>query len=370
MKIFFCDNRLGGLLGFRADVIRHLIDNGHDVTLLTPKAQTDWDKVGQEIPGAKFVATPMSPNSFNPFKDIRLILWLFRFYYKERPDIVFNYTIKPNVYSSIIAHMLGFRSIVIVTGLGYMFQGDSFIRRLGRWCYKQGLRCAQKTLILNEDNLRVLRGYNYVKDEQVVLMKGGEGVNLQLYPYIPKSYQQPTHFLVVSRVLYDKGYKELVEAAQILKQNHPDIRVEWLGPMAEESPMRVRRSQMEEDVRKGYIEYVGISNNVIKYLSEDGVVIVLPSYHEGMSRSLMEALATGCPIITSDIAGCKEMVENGVNGFLIPPRDAKQLAEAMLQLFSLSSEQKQAMGRESRRIAEERFDMNNVIKLYDQLIEG
>lgn len=369
MKILMCDNRLGGLLGFRAEVIRHFVEQGHDVSIVAPKAVTDWDKVGTRmLLGVNYIEVALEPSGQSVWKDVKLFRQYKEIFKRERPDIVFNYTIKPNIYSSIAAHQCGSRVICMLAGLGYMFNGDALTKRLGRYLYKKGLDCAEKVMVLNQSN------YDYVvqhlvNKERLILLQGGEGVDLDKYAYQPADYSKSIRFMMIARLLYDKGYSEFVQAARIVKSTHPNVKFELLGPIDQSSPMGVPTEQVEQDVYKGYIQYLGVRNDSIELLSRKDVVMVLPSkYGEGLNRSLMEACSIGRPIITTKIPGCCETVEDGRNGYLIPHSNPSALARAILRFLELSDEEKVQMGNESRKIAEEKFDIKNVIDIYDKLL--
>lgn len=174
---------------------------------------------------------------------------------------------------------------------------------------------------------------------------------------------------MVARVLYDKGYKEYVDAATIVKEKYPNVSIELLGATDFSSPMGVPKSVLEKDIADGKITYLGVTNDVPSYLKRKNVIIVLSSYHEGMSRSLMEALAMSKPIITTNIPGCKEMVDEGVNGFLVPVKNASALADAMIKYIELSDEEKEKMKRASYQKAVKQFDVKHVLEQYDKIIE-
>ena len=176
-------------------------------------------------------------------------------------------------------------------------------------------------------------------------------------------------FLMVARVLYDKGYQEYVDAAAIVKQKYPNVSIELLGATDFSSPMGVPKSVLEKDIADGKITYLGVTNDVPSYLKRKNVIIVLSSYHEGMSRSLMEALAMSKPIITTNIPGCKEMVDEGVNGFLVPVKNASALANAMIKYIELSDEEKEKMKHASYQKAVKQFDVKHVLEQYDKIID-
>ncbi len=208
----------------------------------------------------------------------------------------------------------------------------------------------------------------FVLPEKMLLFKGGEGVNLKKYPYAKNEFKCPVRFLMVARVLYDKGYTEFVEAAALVKKHFPDISAELLGPMDESSPMGVPGSVVEQDVAEGKITYLGVTEDVPAYVRRDSVVVV-SSYHEGLNRSLMEACAMARPVITTDVPGCRETVEDGRNGFLVPQKDSAALADAMIRFIDLTREEKVMMAEASYEKACSCFGMEPVLKAYEAIIE-
>lgn len=370
MRIVFCDNRLGGLLGFRRDIILHFVEQGYEVTLVAPKATTNWDKVGKVIPCVKIVHVPMAPNGLNPISDIRTLLAYRAIFKKLHPDIVFTYTIKPNIYAGLAARWLGIPSVSMLAGLGYMFAGNNLLRRIIRQFYKWGISHSRRVLVLNRPNYDQLLERHMVDPEKLILLPGGEGVNLRDYAQQPANYTNGITFLMVSRVLYDKGYTEFVQAAKVVRNKAPRVRFEILGPLAYDSPMGVEDSVFEADRTAGHFRYLGVTNDVAEYVGRPNVVVVVPSkYGEGLNRSLMEACAIGRPIITTDIPGCRETVEEGKNGYLVPKGDTAKLIQSIKKFIALSEEQKEAMAAYSHQLAEERFNVQDVIAVYDRIIE-
>lgn len=370
MRIVFCDNRLGGLLGFRRDIILHFVEQGYEVTLVAPKATTNWDKVGKVIPCVKIVHVPMTPNGLNPLSDLRTLLSYHSIFRKLRPDIIFTYTIKPNIYAGLAARWLGIPTVSVLAGLGYMFMGSSPMRRLILRFYKWGISCSRNVLVLNKSNYDQLLEYKMVEPDRLILLSGGEGVNLTDYAQQPADYTSGVTFLMVSRVLYDKGYTEFVQAAKVMRTKSPRVRFEILGPLAYDSPMGVEDAVFEADRTAGYFRYLGVTNDVADFVGRPNVVVVVPSkYGEGLNRSLMEACAIGRPIITTDIPGCRETIEDGKNGFLVPKNDTAHLIRAMKQFIALSEDEKRTMAAYSHQLAIKRFDVQNVVDVYDRIIE-
>ena len=363
MKILFCDNSLRELLNFRGDIVDFFARKGCDIVLVSPQTR----EYEPDLPNIRYISVSMDRSGTNPLAEISYFITLCRIYRTEKPDVVFHYTIKPNIYGTLAAHFSGCKSIAMVAGLGYMFTGNSISKRLGRLLYKFGLRCSQQVLLLNSANAESLVSKGFIRAERAILLAGGEGVNLTRFHYNESRFDT-VRYLMVARVLYDKGYEEYVDAAALVKQKYPDIEIGLLGPLDETSPMRVPKTIVDKDVAAGKIAYFGVTDDVRSWCSRGGVVIVLPSYHEGMNRSLMEACAMGCPCITTDIPGCREIVDDGVNGYLVPKKDSASLAAAMIRFIELPLKEKEAMAAKSRKIAEERFDMNKVIETYERLI--
>lgn len=364
-KILFCDNVLWGLVNFRGSVIRHFVQQGDEVVLVAPQDDESIMKV--DIPeGVRYIPVRLNRCSRNPFTDLIYCAHLYRIYRKEHPDYIFHYTIKPNVYGSIAARLAGINCTGMVAGLGYGLLGDGMLSRLLAVMYRYAFKYVSSIFVLNKFNYQYLLDHKFCTSAQLRLFKGGEGVDLSAYPYVREESGSPVVFLMVGRVLYDKGYREYVQAAKIVKQQYPDVRCQLLGMLDETYPAHVDEEELKRDVEEGTIEYLASTNDVMQYLGRYGVVVVLPSYFEGLSRSLMEACAVGRPIIATDIPGCRETVDEGKNGFLVKVKDSSSLAEGMLRYLSLSDAEKQAFSRHSRKKAEETFDVRQVIKEYEK----
>lgn len=364
-KILFCDNVLWGLVNFRGSVIRHFVQQGDEVVLVAPQDDESIMKV--DIPeGVRYIPVRLNRCSRNPFTDLIYCAHLYRIYRKEHPDYIFHYTIKPNVYGSIAARLAGINCTGMVAGLGYGLLGDGMLSRLLAVMYRYAFKYVSSIFVLNKFNYQYLLDHKFCTSAQLRLFKGGEGVDLSAYPYVREESGSPVVFLMVGRVLYDKGYREYVQAAKIVKQQYPDVRCQLLGMLDETYPAHVDEEELKRDVEDGTIEYLASTNDVMQYLGRSGVVVVLPSYFEGLSRSLMEACAVGRPIIATDIPGCRETVDEGKNGFLVKVKDSSSLAEGMLRYLSLSDAEKQAFSRHSRKKAEETFDVRQVIKEYEK----
>jgi glycosyltransferase involved in cell wall biosynthesis len=366
-KILFCNNLLSGLLIFRGNIINHYIDNDFSVILVTPE-ENDPDILNKIPKGAKYVPVKFDRTSTNPLNDIFFFFKLMVLFIKEKPDFVINYTIKPNIYGAIAAKFLHIRNIDMMAGLGYTFTNNNFSSRIARRLYKIGLKCTDALLLLNKMNVDKIIELNLCKQDKIVFLEGGEGVDLKKYKYYDNDADIVT-FLFIGRLIFEKGYGVFAEAAKIIKRNNPNVNFEVLGEFDTTYPDSVSKERIEHDEKCGYIKYLGVTHDMSTIYRRKGIVVTIPSYYsEGLNRSLMEACSTGKPIITTNMSGCKETVVDNVNGFLVVKKDVNSLIEAINKYLSLSREDRRQFSISSRRHAEELFDVENVIKVYDDLL--
>ena len=368
-KVLFCDNTLWGTLNFRGEVLEHFSQKGYEVFVVAPRDENP--QMTLPVPSfVRFFPVDMGRTDMSVLSNVKYFFRLLRIYTKVRPSIIFHYTIKPNIYGSIAAKLLHIKSVAMVAGLGTVFSRQGLKYTVARLMYRVGLRASQVVFVLNEDNRNHLHGHGFCKNCKLVLLTGGEGINLQKWPFMDNT-SPVVRFLFSGRLLYDKGYKEFVEAAKILKVEYPDVEFWILGFIDEQASRCVTRAQLDKDIQDGYIRYLGYTHDMLSWYKKKGIVLTLPSYYgEGMSRTLMEACATGKPVIASDIAGCREFVEVGRNGFLVKPRDVSSLVAAMRKYLALDRGQRCQLSLSSRKVAEKRFDVKNVIEKYEQVIVG
>lgn len=367
MKILFSDNTLWGLLNFRGHVIRHFIQCGHEVVIVAPQDKTSDMKTS--VPDdIRFIPVKMERSKTSPAADLHYFFDILKIYRKEKPDYICHYTIKPNIYGSMAAKILGIRSTLMMAGLGYTFSNDKFISRIARGLYKIGVSCSERVLLLNKDNYNEVVRRNFCSSNKITLLEGGEGVDTEAFTYQDNASDETT-FLYIGRILYDKGYREFVNCAKEIHRDFPQVRFEVLGTFDKSYPKCVDEKEFKDDCKSGAIEYLGFTSDVRKILARKGIVVVIPSFYgEGLNRSLMEACASGKPIITTNIGGCRETVIDQENGFLIAPKSTNELVNAVRRYLSLSAEEKHRMSLQSRQLAEQRFDVRKVINVYEQII--
>lgn len=369
MKIIICLNTAWNLVNFRSGLIRALVAASYEVVAVAPN-----DKYSDSLKtlGCRFVPLHMDNGGTNPVKDVLLLWRFFRLFAKERPDVFLGYTVKPNVYGSLAARWLHIPVINNIAGLGTAFIHGGWVMRIIRWLYRTALRRSAQVFFQNDDDRKLFVSLGLVRADKTASLPGS-GIDLDRFVFMP----MPTigddcasfRFLLIARMLHDKGVGEYVEAARLLRHRFPHAEFCLLGFVDVKNPAAISRSEMDAWVAEGVVNYLGESDDVRSQIAAAGC-IVLPSYREGTPRSLLEAAAMGRPIITTDAVGCREVVDDGVNGLLCQPRDALGLAEKMTRMIAMSHSEREAMGLRGREKVEREFDEQIVIKKYLEVISS
>ena len=347
------------LINFREHLLRELIAAGYRVVALAPADAAVAARLMSF--GVEFVPIRLTRASLNPFVDIRSLFELVRVLKKIKADIVFSYTIKPVIYGSLAARFLGIRPVVtLITGLGYAFTGRaSWRRRVSRIIatrlYRLALRGARCVLFQNADDAALFREFGIVTKSTNVVCVNGSGVDLDHFQVC--SLPGETSFLMIARLVKDKGVFEYVEAARRLRVLAPSVRCRLAGPL-DENPTSISHAQLQEWVAEGTIDYLGNLTDVRPAL-EGCSVYVLPSYREGMPRTVLEAMSMRRAVITTDVPGCRQSISPGETGILVPPQDVESLVAAMLR-FVREPGLADAMAQQARRRAEIMFDVRVV----------
>lgn len=369
MKIIICLNTAWNLLNFRAGLIRALVAAGHEVVAVAPN-----DKYAASLNalGCRFVPLHMENGGTNPVQDA-LLTWRFvSLFARERPDVYLGYTVKPNVYGSLAADMMGIPVINNIAGLGAVFIKDGWLVRVVRWLYRMALKRSAKVFFQNDDDRQLFISGGLVHAEVTELLPGS-GIDLNRFTPAATTAVHDVNtkfrFLLIARMLRDKGVGEYVEAARLLRQRWPQAEFCLLGFVDVQNPAAISRAEMDAWVAEGVVDYLGVSDDVrIQIAIAD--CVVLPSYREGTPRTLLEAAAMARPIITTDAVGCREVVDDGVNGYLCKARDSGDLAEKMERMLSLPPKQRMEMGQLGRAKMEAEFDEQIVISTYMAAIEA
>ena len=354
MKILILANNDAGLFKFRKELLEELVKH-HQVYISVPDGEfvSDIKALGCRTGTCSF----LDRRGTNPFHDIKLLLYYGRLLKKIRPDLVFTYTIKPNVYGGLACRKYHVPYVANITGLGSAVENGGILQKITLFLYKAGLRNAQKVFFQNTEN----RDF-FLKNKIVTVPYGllpGSGVNLMQHCF--EVYPEDTDELVfttVGRIMKDKGTDELLRAAETIKRKFPKIRFRMVGFFDDQYEDVIRKA-----VKSGIVEYTGQQRDIHPFITESHAIIH-PSYHEGMSNVLLEAAAAGRPVLASDIPGCRETFDEGTSGLGFAPQDTESLVQAIEKFIRLPYEKKVQMGQMGRRKMEQEFDRRKVVEKY------
>ncbi len=358
MKILLLANTDWYLYNFRLALAQALRERGDEVVLVSPGG-----KYGLRLQalGFRWVEFPFARRGLNPLSEAQTLVRLFRLYKQEDPDLVHHFTVKCVLYGSLVCHLLGVRSVVnSVTGLGYGFmpgrEARRWLRGLLMFFYRLVLR---KTWVIfqNPDDRALFLENRLVKPEQATLIPGS-GVDVQRF-YPQPEPDGPPIIILPARLLWDKGVGEFVEAARRIRADGLRARFALVGDSDSENPAAVSTDQIRMWEKEGVVEWWGWQESMEGIYAQTHIVC-LPSYREGLPKTLIEAAASGRPIVTSDVPGCREIVRHGENGLLVPPRDIPALAKSLEQLIQCPG-LRRTMGQFGRKRVEEEYSMNLVI---------
>lgn len=353
------------IANFRGGLIRGLRDAGYEPVVIAPQDPTADSRM--RALGIERIPVAISRSGLNPYTDFRLLQDYRRLLRQLQPAAYLSYTIKPNIYGAIAASSLGIPAIPNVSGLGTAFIRGGPLQRIVTMLYRAGFRRAPAVLFQNAEDRDFFVKQRMVRRDQAKLLPGS-GVDLGHFLPEPLPAGPPT-FLLVGRLLRDKGVGEFVAAARLVRASMPDSRFQLLGPIDEGNRTAIGRSEIDRWVAEGAVEYLGDTADVRPFIAATSIV-VLPSYREGLPRSLLEAAAMARPLIATDVPGCRDIVIDGVNGFLCAPRDARSLAAAMRRLAELPRDQQLGLGDAARRLVEDRFSEKYVVSAYLDLLAG
>ncbi|KOR31177.1 glycosyl transferase [Achromatium sp. WMS2] len=367
-KIIISINTTWNFVNFRVGLIKALLNKNWEITAIAPA-----DKYVKDLKqlNCNYIHLLMHNKSTNPIRDLFLFWRFYLILYHERPAIFLGYTVKPNIYGSLAAHALGIPVINNIAGLGTIFINNSWITHLVHFLYWLALSRSAKVFFQNNDDLDLFVKHRIVRIEQTERLPGS-GVDLSRFTPVPLpslQFKKQIRFLLIARMLWDKGVGEYVAAARIVRQNHPNAEFCLLGQLSVQNPAAIDSTQMRQWKAEGMVRYLGTSDDVRVEIA-DADCIVLPSYYrEGVPRTLLEAAAMGRPIITTDAVGCREVVNDGVNGYLCKTRNVIDLAEKIIKMLKLSPEDRTEMGRQGRAKVEREFDEKIVIQKYLDAIQ-
>jgi len=350
------------LLNFRGPLLRALMAERLQVHVAAPDLPADSAiRIELQELGAKVHEIALKRTGVNPLADVSTVYHMWRLMRRIKPDYLLGYTIKPVIYGNIAAWLAGVpRRFALITGLGYAFMGDagnrSWLKKIVQVLYRTALGRVHKVFFQNSDDELLFHALGIIKSlDRKTVVVNGSGIDVGSFTVSP--LPQIKQFLLIARLLGDKGVREYVEAATIVRQQYPDVRFGLVG-WIDENPNAISEIELQHWIEAGDVQFYGRLADVKPAIAQSSIY-VLPSYREGTPRTVLEAMAMGRPIITTDAPGCRETVVDGDNGFLVPVKAIDELAFAMLK-FVESPELIARMGRRSRQIVEEKYDVNKV----------
>jgi glycosyltransferase involved in cell wall biosynthesis len=359
-KLLLSVNSAWNIANFRGGLIRALQVEGYEVLAAAPEDE-HVDRV--RALGCRFVALPMDNGGTHPLRDLLLHRRYRALFAAERPRAFLGFTIKPNVYGSLAAQSLGVPTINNIAGLGTAFIRRSWLTHVARGLYRHALRRSHRVLFQNEDDRRYFVETGLVDAARTARVPGS-GIDLQAFAVAPPPIAQaPVRFLFVGRVLRDKGVVEYVEAARRLRAAGVPTDFAILGPLESANRTAIGRREVDAWVAEGAVRYLGEAEDVRPHIAA-AHCIVLPSYREGVPRTLLEGASMARPLIASDAVVGRDAIDDGVNGYLVRAGDASDLAAACRRFAALSAEARALMGTASRRKAEREFDEHRVVATY------
>ena len=367
-KIAFVGNYLWDMYNFRGDVIKEIEKMGYDVTIIAPKDKESLNFMNENLK-IKNKLIDLNRKSLNPLIELKALFQLYKIYKEEKYDLIFHYTIKPNIYGNIVASLQNMKSVSIVPGTGYSFSKKgimfSFVKKLYAYSFKK----SEEVWFLNEEDRIMFVSEKIIPIEKTKVLPS-EGINLMKFKKQEeqKIESEKIIFLMIARILWDKGFKEYVEAAELLKEKYKNIEFQLLGMIDEGNPNGVPKETVYKYHNSKIINYLGTSRNVSTIIQKSDCVVLPSFYKEGIPRTLMEGAALEKPLITTNNVGCKEVVDDEKNGFICNINDSKDLAEKMEKLILMSEEERSLMGKNGRKKMEREFDYKLVLNYYKNKI--
>lgn len=364
-KILIIASLADSLINFRGSLIAAFQNKGFEVHVAAPDVPLSSNvRFELQALGITIHQVSMSRTGINPFADLRTVWALWRLMRRISPSIVLGYTIKPVIYGMLAALFAGVpQRFALITGLGYSFQGDkrrSRLQSLVQYLYTLALSRVQRVFFQNPDDLALFQERGILQPHTPVCVVNGSGVDVASFAFRPlpaAAMAGAVRFLFIGRLLGDKGVREYAQAARLLKRSHPQVQCALVG-WIDSNPNAITQAELEGWVADGSIEFLGRLTDVRPAI-EACSVYVLPSYREGTPRTVLEAMAMGRAIVTTDAPGCRETVVHGANGFLVPVQDAEALAQAMRR-FIEEPDLQTSMGVRACQMAEDKYDVHKV----------
>ena len=365
--IAFVSNSAWSVYNFRLDVIRQFNKSGYAILVIAPDDDFSNLLVNE---GCQYVSVDFNNRSKNPFNDLNLYRQLKSVYKKYRPDFIFHYVIKPNIYGSLAAAKYSLKSISVITGLGYSFAKKNWLYELTKFLYKKALKKTEEVWFLNNEDANIFASEKIVNKKKIKILPS-EGVNTEYFsPDFKTTLQRQNNFtfLMSTRLLRSKGVSVYVDAARILKKKNYKVNFELIGFFEKQHPDSISEDELKKWRTEGLINYSGFAKDVREYLINADCFVFPSFYNEGIPRCLMEAASMELPIITSFSRGCKEVVNDNLNGFVCNLNDPFDVADKMEKIINLSAEERKLMGKNGRDLVIKKFNVRQVIEEYERTL--
>lgn len=376
MRIGLVANSIWNILNFRTNLLESLRKASYEVVVIAPP-HTLHERRLQDL-GFAFFPVNLQNKGTNPLKDLAFAYALYKIYRKQKIDIALHFTIKPNIYGAFACYMAGVSCINNVTGLGTVFLHRNIKTKIAKLLYRLSFRIPQHIFFQNKDDKALFYAQKLITENTSVGLLAGSGIDLvhfkPLQNPLPHAQNHPFTFLMIARLLYDKGVVEYAEAARQTaeklktEQQQKSVKFCLLGALETDAGLGVSAEKLREWTEAGVLEYLGTTTDVRAFIAQAHCV-VLPSYREGTPRALLEAASMGKPLIATDVAGCREVVNHAHNGFLCTVKSAESLSGAMLKMCKSSDENLLKMGKKSRELAENKFDQSFISEAYHKKIK-
>ena len=353
-------NTSWNIYNFRLGLLKVLQKEGYRIVAIAP---VDDYSPKLEALGVEYHNITINNKGTNPVEDLKLIAAFYQLYKKIKPDVLLHYTIKPNIYGTVAARLAGIPVISNISGLGTVFLNNKLSSNVARLLYKIALQSPKKVFYQNSDDRQLFIDSRLVSKDKTGLLPGSGIDTVKFSPVDQHKINDKFSFLFIARLVKDKGLLEYVEAARLLKVNYPDVHFKVLGAFYPGNPTAIKPDEMARWEQENIIEYLGTDNDVASVIAKSDCV-VLPSYREGLSRVLLEAASMAKPIVTTDVPGCRDVVEDGANGFLCRVKDAEDLALQMDKMIQLEPSKLIGMGKKGRDKVINEFNEKIVIDRY------
>ena len=370
MKFLMISSFLPSVLNFRGKLLEAIHAQGYEIHIMAPEfASFPEEQQKLQALGYHLHEIPMQRTGTNPLADLKLLKHIYRQIRQIQPDYVLSYTIKPVIYGTLAAWLTKVpHRFALITGLGYAFQNvesgkRSAFQKMVHGLYAQALKLSDKVFFQNPDDLKLFQDMHLLDANKPTVVVNGSGVNVQDFDVMPlpknEQGQVKASFLLIARLLGDKGVREYAESARIIKVRYPATEFHLVG-WIDDNPSAISKAELDEWIADGRLKYWGKLSDVRPAIAESSVY-VLPSYREGTPRTVLEAMAMGRAIITTDAPGCRETVSHGVNGYLVGVKSVDELVQSM-QYFIEDPKLIEYMGQRSREIALNKYDVHQVNK--------